>query len=242
MSFFSNRSNRSNSSISLPPRVANARLGVETTNRVLRNTYMLLAISMIPTILGAIVGSIYSLMAVIGLWSFAVFFVALFGLQSVIIKNKDKASGVGWMLVFTFVMGYFMGPIINIALGFSNGGALIATAAGGTAAIFFGIAAYATVTKRDFSSMGMGKMLFIGMWMLFATSVVNIMVGSSVIALAVSSLFIFIASGFILFTINRVVRGGEDNYIMASLTIYIMLLNLFQSLLHLLMIFAGGRD
>lgn len=240
MAFFS----KSSHSISLPAKVATARLGVETTNRVLRNTYMLLAISMVPTVIGAFLGAIYPLIAIIGKWPFLISFIgAMMGLRYFIIKNRNNASGVGWMLLFTFVMGYFIGPLIGLALGsFSNGAALVATAAGGTAAIFFGVAGYATVTKRDFSSMGLGKILGIGAGMLFTISVLNFFFASSLIVIAISSLYIVIAPGLILFTVNRVVRGGEDNYIMASLTIYIMLLNIFQSLLNLLMFFAGDRD
>lgn len=218
-------------------------LDVATTNRVLRNTYTLLAITLIPTVIGAIVGALFPLMAAIGLWSLAVFLVALFGLQAMVIKNRNSGAGVGWLLLFTFVMGYFTGPLVGIALGsFSNGAELVALAAGGTAAIFFGLAGYATVTKRNLASPSLGKMLFIGMLMLFTIGIINVFFASSTIALAVSSLFIVIASGFILYTINNVVRGGETNYILATMTIYIMLLNLFQSLLHLLMIFAGNRE
>lgn len=232
-----------NYSVNIPRGVSSARLGVETTNKVLRNTYLLLAITMVPTAIGAVIGAVYPLAAVMGMWSLLVFFAVMFGMQGLIIANRHSAKGVGWLLLFTFAMGYFIGPIVGFALNsYSNGGALVATAAGGTAAIFFGLAGYATTTKRDFSSMGFGKSLMIGMWMLFVIAMINLFFANSIIALAVSSLFIVIASGFILFTINRVVRGGEDNYIMATMVIYIMLLNLFQSLLHLLMIFAGNRE
>ena len=228
----------------LPAARAASVLGAERTNKVLRNTYMLLAITMLPTIVGAFVGAMFPLMAVMGMWSLAVFFVAMMGLQAMVIKNRNAASGVAWLLVFTFTMGYFMGPLIGYALGsYSNGLQLVAMAIGGTAAIFFTLAGYATVTKRDFSSPSIGKMLFIGMWMFFIVGILNaVFLQMPVLGLAVSSLFMVIASGFIIFTINRVVRGGEDNYLMATMVIYIMLLNIFQSLLHLLMAFAGNRE
>ena len=213
------------------------------TNKVLRNTYMLLGITLLPTIAGAFVGALYPLMAAMGWMSLIIFMAAIFGMQGMVIKNRNNAAGIGWLLAFTFVMGYFTGPLIGYALGaFSNGAELVAMAIGGTAAIFFGLAGYAMVTKRDFTSPSIGKTLFIGMWMLFIISVGNFFFQSGPVMMAVSSLFIVIASGFILFTINRVVRGGESNYIMATMTIYIMLLNLFQSLLHLLMMFAGNRE
>lgn len=229
--------------ISMPAARATSALGATQTNKVLRNTYLLLAITLLPTIVGAFVGALYPLMAAIGWMSIFVFFGAMIGFQMMVIKNRHSVVGIWWLLAFTFVMGYFIGPLVGYALGaYSNGAQLVGIAVGGTAAIFFGLAGYATVTKRDFSGLSFGKTLFIGMWMLIAIGIINVFFQSSAIALAVSSLFIVIASGFILFTINRIVRGGEDNYIMATMVLYIMLLNIFQSLLHLLMFFAGSRD
>lgn len=220
-----------------------AHLDVATTNRVLRNTYTLLAITLLPTIAGAFVGALFPLFAVMGWASLIIFLAAMFGLQMVIIKNRNSGAGVAWLLLFTFVMGYFTGPIVGMAVGaYSNGVELVALAIGGTAAIFFGLAGYATVTKRDFSGVSLGKGLFIGLGMLFVISLVNSFLQISAVSLAVSSLVMIVASGYILFTVNRIVRGGEDNYIVATLTLYIMLLNIFQSLLHLLMAFAGERE
>jgi len=225
------------------PAAGGARLDVATTNRVLRNTYTLLAITLLPTIIGAFAGAAFPIMATMGWLSLIVFFAAMFGLQAMVVKNRNSAAGVGWLLLFTFVMGFFVGPLVGFALGeFSNGAELVALAVGGTAAIFFGLAGYATVTKRDLSGFSFGKTLVIGMWMLVAISVMNFFFQSSPISLAVSALFMVIASGFILFTVNRIVRGGEDNYILATMTLFIMLLNLFTSLLHLLMAFAGNRE
>lgn len=211
--------------------------------RVLRNTYLLLGLTMLPTIGGAFVGALFPLMAAMGWMSLLVFMGAMFGLQAMVLRNRDSMAGVGWLLAFTFVMGYFVGPLVGIALGsYSNGAELVTLAIGGTAAIFFGLAGYATVTDRDFAGMSLGKTLFVGMWMAFALAVLNFFLAIPALALAISTVFIVIASGFILFTVNRIVRGGEDNYILAAMTIYIMLLNLFQSLLHLLMAFAGNRE
>ena len=211
--------------------------------RVLRNTYLLLGITMLPTVAGAFVGAAFPLMAAMGWMSLVVFLGAMFGLQAMVIRNRENMSGVGWLLAFTFVMGYFVGPLVGFAVGsYSNGAEIVALAIGGTAAIFLGLAGYATTTSRDFAGMSLGKTLFIGMWMAFALAVLNIFLQVPALALAISSVFIVIASGFILFTVNRIVRGGEDNYILAAMTIYIMLLNLFQSLMHLLMAFAGNRE
>ena len=213
------------------------------TNRVLRNSYLLLAITLLPSIVGAYAGAIFPLMAALGWMSLIVFLAAMFGLQAMVIKNRHSVAGIWWLLTFTFVMGYFVGPLVGYVLGaYSNGAELVATAIGGTAALFFGLAGYASATKRDLSSPSLGKMLFIGMWMVFIVAIVNSFVGIPALSAAVSAVFIVIASGFILFTVNRVVRGGEDNYIMVTMTLYIMLLNLFQSLLHLLMIFGGNRE
>ena len=211
--------------------------------RVLRNTYLLLGITMLPTIAGAFVGAMFPLMERLGWMSLIIFMGAMFGLQAMVVRNRDSMAGVGWLLVFTFVMGYFTGPLVGFALGsFSNGAELVALAIGGTAAIFMGLAGYATVTTRDFAGMSLGKTLFIGMWMAFALGVLNFFLQVPALSLAISAAFVVIASGFILFTVNRIVRGGESNYILAAMTIYIMLLNLFQSLLHLLMAFAGNRE
>lgn len=211
--------------------------------RVLRNTYLLLAITLLPAIAGAFLGAVFPLMAYMGWASLLVFLAAMFGLQYMVVRNRQSAAGIGWLLAFTFVMGYFVGPLVGYAIGsFSNGLELVALAVGGTAAIFFGLAGYATVTRRDFAGMSVGKTLFIGMWMAFALAILNLFLQVPALSLAISAVFMVIASGFILFTINNIVRGGETNYIMATMTLFIMLLNLFQSLLHLLMVFAGNRE
>lgn len=214
------------------------------TNRVLRNAYLLLGITMLPTIAGAFVGALFPIMQSLGFLSIIVFLVAMFGLQAVIIRNRNNVSGIGWLLVFTFVMGYFIGPMIGYALGnYRNGLEILASAIGGTAAIFFVLAGYATTTRRNLASPSLGKMLFIGMLMMFFIGILNsFFFQMPAVMLAVSSLFAVISAGFILFTINRVVRGGETNYIMVTMTLYIMLLNIFQWLMHMLMAFAGNNE
>lgn len=212
------------------------------TNRVLRNAYLLLAITLLPTIAGAFLGAAFPLFAYLGWAGFLVFLAGMFGFQTMVIRNRHSAAGIGWLLAFTLFMGYMIGPMLGMAVGLRNGVEIIALAAGGTAAIFFILAGYASTTKRDFSSPSLAKMLFIGMWMAFGLAAINWFLGVPSLGLAVSSIFLPIAAMFIVFTINRVVRGGETNYILVTMTLYIMLLNIFQSLLHLLMAFGGNRD
>lgn len=213
--------------------------------RTLRNTYLLLAITLLPTIAGAAVGVYFNIVAMFGLWSLLLFIPVMLGFQVMIVRNRHSVAGIWWLLAFTFAMGWMLlGPSVGLALGnFRNGAELVATAVGGTAAIFFVLAGYATITKRDFTGIGIGKTLFIGMWLMFGISLVNaIFLQMPAVALAVSSIFALIASAFIVTTINRIVRGGETNYLLATMTIYIMLLNIFQWLLQMLMVFAGNRE
>ena len=216
---------------------------VARTNRVLRNAYMLLGITLLPTIAGAFVGALFPIYNYLGMLSFVVFFGGMIGFQVIVARNRHSVAGIGWLLGFTAFMGYMIGPMLHYALGLSNGVQIIALAAGGTAAIFFIMAGYATVTKRNFASPSISKMLFIGLVMAVLLSAVNVFfIGMPAISLAVSSVIIPICAMFILHTVNKVVRGGETNYIMVTMTLYIMLLNLFQSLMHLLMAFTGNRE
>lgn len=234
------------------PASATVRLDVASTNRVLRNAYFLLALTLLPTIVGAYAGAIFLLPLMAGNFFlvFIAFLAGMIGLQKVVIKNRNRPAGIGWLLFFTLFMGAFLGPMISIALNsYTNGLGIVATAAGGTAAIFFGVAGYASVTKRDFSQPSFGKKLFIGMWMAFALAMIVLFASFfvqsgliSVFSLAISSVFIIVMTGYILFTVNRTVRGGETNYIMVTMTLYIALFSIFQNLLNILMIFGGSRD
>lgn len=212
--------------------------------KCLRNTYLLLGLTLLPTVVGAAVGVAFPITLALGFFGHLILFLGvLFGMQYLIIRNRDNIMGVNMLLLFTFFMGYFLGPILSIALAFSNGVDMIATAFVGTAATFFVLAGYATVTSRNFATPGIFKTLFIGMMMAFVLSIAGAFIQVPALSLAISAVFIPIASAFIVYTINNVVRGGETNYILATLSVYIMLLNIFQSLLHILMAFAGGgRD
>ncbi|WP_319237815.1 Bax inhibitor-1/YccA family protein [uncultured Propionivibrio sp.] len=211
-------------------------------NRVLRNTYLLLALSMVPTVLGALIGvqMRFSFFAGSPFISFIVFLGIAFAFMWGIERTKHSATGVVLLLGFTFFMGLMLSRILQVALGFSNGGSLIATAAGGTGAIFFALAGVATVSKKDFSFMG--KFLFIGMIVVLLASLANIFFMIPALSLTISALVVMIFSAYILFDISRIVNGGEDNYITATLAVYLDIYNVFVSLLNLLMAFSGDRD
>ena len=211
-------------------------------NRVLRNTYMLLALSMVPTVLGALVGvqMNFSFMAGSPFISFILFMGVAFGFMWGIEKNKDSGLGVALLLGFTFFMGLMLSRILQVALGFSNGGSMITMAAAGTGAIFFTMATVATVSKRDFSNMG--KFLFIGMIVVLLAAVANIFFQIPALSLAISAAAVMIFSAYILYDISRIVQGGETNYVSATLSVYLSIYNVFVSLLQLIMAFTGERD
>jgi modulator of FtsH protease len=213
----------------------------EQRNKVLRNTYWLLALSLVPTVLGAWVGvaSGVGLMFRGGM-GMILFMAIAFGFIYGIEKTKNSAAGVPVLLGFTFFMGLMMSSLIARTLGFSNGPQLIMTAFGGTAGVLVVMASLATVIKRDLS--GMGKWLFVGVMVLLVASVINMFVGSSAGMLAISVASIGIFSAFMLYDIKRIIDGGETNYITATLALYLDLVNVFQSLLALLGIFGGERD
>jgi modulator of FtsH protease len=209
--------------------------------RVLRNTYWLLALSMLPTVLGAWIGVetgiTRSLTGGLGL---IVFMVGAFGFMFAIEKTKNSAAGVPVLLAFTFFMGLMLSRLIAMVLGFRNGSELIMTAFGGTAGVFFVMASLASVIKRDLS--GLGKWLFVGALVLMAGAVINAFVGSTAGVMMISVLAIGIFSAFMLYDLKRILDGGETNYISATLALYLDLFNVFQSLLALLGIAGGERD
>jgi len=209
-------------------------------NRVLRNTYWLLALSMVPTVLGAWIGVSTGITRAmspgIGL---VVFLVGAFGFMFAIEKTKNSAAGVPMLLAFTFFMGLMLSRLVGAVLGLSNGASLIMTAFAGTGAIFLGMASLSSIIKRDLSSMG--KFLFIGAIMLLVAGIANFFIQSSALMITLAVLAIGIFSAFILYDLKRVQDGLETNYISATLGVYLSLYNVFQSLLALLGI-AGGRD
>ncbi|MBK7676906.1 Bax inhibitor-1/YccA family protein [Accumulibacter sp.] len=211
-------------------------------NRVLRNTFLMLALTMVPTVLGALVGvqMQFSFMAGSPFMSFLLFLGIAFGFMWGIERTKNSGMGVVLLLAFTFFMGLMLSRILQVALGFSNGGSLIAMAAGGTGVIFFSLAGVATVTRKDFSFMG--KFLFIGMIVVLLAALANIFFQIPALSLTISAIAVMIFSAYILYDISRIVTGGEDNYISATLAVYLDIYNVFVSLLNLLMAFSGDRD
>jgi modulator of FtsH protease len=209
--------------------------------RVLRNTYWLLALSLLPTVLGAwlgvATGITRSLSGGLGL---IVFLGGAFGFIFAIEKTKNSAAGVPVLLGFTFFMGLMLSRLIAMVLGFKNGAELVMTAFGGTAGVFFVMASLATVIKRDLSALG--KWLFVGAMVLMVGAIVNVFVGSTAGMLAISVAAIGIFSAYMLYDLKQIIDGGETNYISATLALYLDLINVFQSLLALLGILGGERD
>ena len=223
------------------PGGVNAGTALEQRSRVLRNTYWLLALSMVPTVLGAWIGISTGIVNGLGVGISAIVFLGgAFAFMFAIEKTKESAVGVAVLLGFTFFMGIMLSRLLSAVLGFSNGPTLIMTAFGGTAGVFFVMATLATVIKRDLS--GMGKFLMVGALMLLAAGVINIFVQSSALMITVAVIAIGLFSAFMLYDIKRVLDGGETNYISATLAIYLDVYNVFQSLLALLGIFGGERD
>ncbi len=210
-------------------------------NRVLRNTYALLALSMVPTVLGAWMGVATGITSGLTGWmGLVVFMGGAFAFMYAIEKTKNSAAGVPVLLAFTFFMGLMLSRMLATVLGFKNGTDLVMTAFGGTAAIFALMAGLSTTIKRDLSSMG--KWLTVGALLLMVGAVINVFVASSTGMVVISMLAVGIFSAFILYDLKRIVDGGETNYISATLGIYLSVFNVFQSLLALLGIFGGERD
>ena len=213
----------------------------EERHKVLRNTYWLLALSLLPTVLGAWVGVATGItQSLRGGMGLIVFLGGAFGFMYAIEKTKNSAAGVPVLLGFTFFMGLMLSRLITSVLGFSNGPQLIMTAFAGTAGVFFVMASLATVIKRDLS--GMGKWLMVGAIGLMVGAVINVFVGSSAGMMVISVLAIAIFSAYMLYDLKRILDGGETNYISATLALYLDIFNVFQSLLALLGIAGGERD
>ncbi|WP_323016740.1 Bax inhibitor-1/YccA family protein [Castellaniella sp.] len=212
-------------------------------NRVLRNTYWLLALSLIPTVLGAAVGLQFGMgqiMAANPGTSTIAFLVGAFGLMFLIERNKNSSLGVVLLLGFTFFMGLMLSNLLSFVLGMGNGAQLIMLAFGGTAAVFGVMATVATTTKRDFTHLQ--KFLFVGVVLLIVASVANIFFQIPALMLTLSVLAIGIFSAFLLVDLQRIIQGGETNYISATLAVYLDLYNIFANLLMLLGVLGGNRD
>ncbi|MDZ4142194.1 MAG: Bax inhibitor-1 family protein [Methylotenera sp.] len=213
-----------------------------TQNKVLRNTYALLGLTLIPTVIGAFIGMSMNFgFAALHPFMFAIGALAvMYGMFAAISANRNSSLGVVLLLGLTFLLGLLLGPILQHALHLRNGAQIVGLAAGGTGIIFLTLAGIATTTKKDFSFMG--KFLLIGIILLIVASLANIFLQIPAMTLALSAVGVILFSGFILYDVSRIVNGGETNYIMATLGLYLSIYNLFTSLLHLLMGLMGSND
>jgi modulator of FtsH protease len=213
----------------------------EQRNKVLRNTYWLLSLSLVPTVLGAWLGVATGMTrGLTGGLGLMVFMGIAFGFMFAIEKTKNSAAGVPVLLAFTFFMGLMLSQLLTAILHFKNGSGLIMTAFGGTAGVFFAMASLSSIIKRDLS--GMGKFLFVGALAILVGGIINVFVGSTAGMLVISVMAIGVFSAYMLYDLKRIVDGGETNYISATLALYLDLFNVFQSLLMLLGLTSGDRD
>jgi modulator of FtsH protease len=224
------------------PEAADTTVGIDSS-KVLRNTYWLLALSMLPTIAGAYFGMSLNFAGVFKaspIMAPLLLFGAMFGMLFVVSALRNSSWGVLAIFGFTFVSGVMLAPMLQYAAHLSNGGQLVAIAGGMTAAVFLVMATIATVSKRDFSFMG--KFLFIGLVLLIIASIANLFFHVPAFQIAISAIAVFIFSLYLLYDVSAIVRGGQTNYIMATLALFLDIFNIFVNLLNLLLIFSGQRD
>ena len=209
--------------------------------KVLRNTYMLLALTMVPTVIGAWIGTqTAGIIMASPMISMIVLLAGVIGLQFAIARYRNSVVGIALLLLMTGLLGWWLGPLLNVALSMSNGMQLVAYAAIGTGVIFFAMGAVASSVKRDLSFMG--KFLFVGMIALLIAMFANLFLQIPALALTISTLVIVVFSLFLVYDLQRIMRGGETNYVMATTGVYMSLFNIFANLLHLLLAFAGDRE
>ena len=212
-------------------------------NKVLRSTYMLLAVSLIPTIVGAAIGTSlfdFSFLRASPIMGSIAILAIFYGWIYMIERNKETSLGLYLLLGFTFFMGLLLGPLLQKVLGFRNGGQLVMMAAGGTAGVFFILAGIASNVKRDFSFLN--KFIMVGVIVAMLAVVANIFLQIPALSLALCGVFIILSSAIILWQINSIVKGGETNYISATLTLYVSIYKIITSLLQILGIVGGDRD
>ena len=212
-------------------------------NKVLRNTYALLGLSMIPTVIGAAAGVFFNLgllMRASPMISMIVFLAGAFGLMYMVEKNRDRSAGVAWLMAFTLFMGVMLSMTLSRILGYKNGGELIMLAFGGTATVFVAMAAIASRVKSDLS--GMHKFLMIGALVLFVAMIANIFLAIPALTLTILAAVVLLFSAFLMYDLNKIMTGGETNYISATLNVYLDIYNIFSALLQLLGIGGGSKD
>lgn len=211
-------------------------------NKVLRNTYLMLALTMVSTVIGSVTGinTDFSFLAQSPIISSLTMLAIMIGLMFAVSATRNSIWGVIFLFLFTFVAGWWLGPLLQYALQFSNGARLVGLAAAGTGIIFFTLASVVTVTRKDFGFLS--NFLMTGLVLIILASLANLFFAIPAISLAISATAVLLFSGFILFDVSRIVNGGETNYVMATLSIYLDLYNLFISLVQLLLALLGERD
>ena len=230
------------SPLPMPSRPQDSMVAMEP-NRVLRNTYWLLALSMLPTVAGAFLGMSLNFIALFKaapIMAPLLLFGVMMGSLFIVTALRNSVWGVVALLGFTFISGVMLTPILTVAAGFRNGGQLVALAGGMTSVIFFAMAAVATLSKLDFSFLG--RFLFIGMILLIVASLANLFFAVPAVSLTISAIAVLIFSLYLLYDINNIVRGGETNYVVATLGVFLSLYNIFLSLLNILLALSGQRD
>ena len=224
-----------------PQDVQDVAYSTPESQKVLRNTYLLLALTMVPTVIGAYIGmATSSIIMASPIISSLVMLGAVIGLQFGIAHYRNSALGIGLLLLMTGLLGWWLGPILNVALSMKNGMGLVGYAAVGTGVIFFAMAALSQTIKRDLAFMG--KFLFVGMIALLVAMIANMFLQIPALALTISTLVIVVFSLFLLYDLQRIIRGGETNYVMATTGVYMSLFNIFANLLNILLALAGERD
>lgn len=213
---------------------ASASPSVLETNKVLRNTYMLLAMTLA---FSAVCAALTMFFIPIGRMGALVMTLAAFGVLFVVHKKAESASALGWVFLFTGLLGGSLGPMLAAYASIPGGGALIMQALGATAVVFFALSGYVLTTKKDFSFMG--GFLMVGLVVVLVCAIANIFMGIPALSLAISSAVVFIMSGLILFDTSRIIHGGETNYIRATVSLYLNIYNLFIHILSLLGAFGG---
>ena len=210
--------------------------GALSTNKVLRNTYALLSMTLIFSAMTAMASVAMAMPPMTYLISIGGAFLLMW---FVLPKFANSSAGIGIVFAITGLMGFALGPLLTMYLQLANGPQIIATAFGGTGAIFLGLSAYALTTRKDFSFMG--GFLAVGMIVILLAAIANIFLAMPLMHLVISAAIIMLMSGFILYDTSRIINGGETNYVMATVGLYLSIFNIFVSLLQILGI-AGGDD
>lgn len=213
--------------------IARAPASVLSENRLIRNTYALLSMTLLFSAACAGISMALQLPHPGLLLTLA----GYFGLLFLTYRLQNSAWGLAAVFALTGFMGYTLGPILNMYLSLPNGGQIVMTALGGTGVIFLGLSAYALTTRKDFSFLG--GFLFVGILVAFVGALAAVIFSLPAVSLAMSAMFVLLMSGYILWQTSQLVHGGETNYILATVSLYVSIYNLFTSLLHLLGAFSG---